>query len=98
MPKPTKTKPKDYTIKFQNITKATPAFVGRIKNAVNLGIIGFIPYMGDVATEFNISETRLEVVIALLGIGLNMFAAFFGVPLTGETVPARDVTEIETGG
>lgn len=82
---------------FQHVMKATPAFIGKIRMGMNIAIIGIIPYLSDIATEFNISEKRLDLVIAAIGIGLNALSTMFGVPIDGKMVPASDVTELKTG-
>ncbi len=97
MPKATKTPPKEIHFGLQNISQATPAFIGRIRNGMNVGIIGIIPLIGDIAETFETSEKKMEVVIALIGVGLNVLSAMFGVPLTAGSVPSGDVTEVVTG-
>lgn len=81
---------------FTQVMKATPTIIGRIRNAMNVSIIGLTPLIGDIAVEFNVSEKKLQLVIAIVVVGLNFISSMFGVPLDGRSVPADKVTEVET--
>jgi len=88
---------KEIQFGFSHMLKATPAFIGRLRMAMNFAIIGFIPYIDLVATEFNVSKTKMELLVSLTGIALNFLSTLFGVPIDSKSaVPAEDVTEIET--
>jgi len=82
---------------FSHMMKATPAFIGRLRQTMNVVIIGFIPLIDAVATEFSVSKTKLELIIAITGVALNALSSMFGVPIDSASVPASQVTEIETG-
>ncbi len=88
---------KEVSFGISHMMRATPAFIGRLRMAMNVGIIGFMPLIGDAATEFGISEKKLQLIIAVAGVGLNFVSTMFGVPIDGKSVPTSEVTEIETG-
>jgi len=88
---------KEIQFGFSHVLKATPAFIGRLRMSMNIAIIGFTPMVSDIATEFNVSEKKLQIIIAIVGVGLNFLSTMFGVPMDGGSVPASQVTEVETG-
>lgn len=83
---------------FGQILKATPTIVGRIRDSINFFITGFVVFLPDIATEWDMSVKKLAVIVGVTGLAINSLAKMFGAPISGKTVPAEDVTEMKTDG
>ncbi len=78
------------------IATATPSIIGRLRKALNYlsaSIVVFLPF---IAERFKTTTDVLTTWLGLIMVGFNFIAEFFGAPITTETVPKDDVTEVKT--
>lgn len=74
----------------------TPAVIGRIKRMLNFfsgGVITFLPFL---SAQLHTTTDTLATWMGIFMLSFNSLALFFGTPLTDETTPSEDVTEVET--
>lgn len=87
---------RSYKVGFNQIRKATPAFILRLRKAVLYatgGIGAFIPLI------IKWTGWDAETIVQFGGFSvllLSGIAELFGVPITTDTVPTEDVASIET--
>ncbi len=87
---------KDTKFGFSQIGNATPAFIGKLRKLMlycMAGIGAFMPLL--VKWTGSDPETLIQT-LGFITFGLTGVCEMFGVPITSDTVPAKDVTEVKT--